>query len=76
MNTEVNQLEGLVRQTACNPHRGVYMLPITPPFSEAFIVMEFRAIMQVVCFPDKHVALEHIYHCDFNGEITSKCVSC
>lgn len=60
MNTEVHQLAGLVRQGAYNPRRGVYMLPITPPFSQAFIVMKFRAIMQVVCFSDKPFELECI----------------
>lgn len=70
MKTEVHQLAGLFRQTAYTPHRGVYMLSVTPPFSKAFIVMNFRATMQVASFPDKHVALEHIYNGDFNGQIT------
>ncbi len=59
MNTEVNQLAGLVRQGAYNPRRGVYMLSITS-FSQDFIVMKFRAIMQVVCFSDKPFELERI----------------
>ncbi len=59
MNTEVHQLAGLVRQGAYNPRRGVYMLLITY-FSQDFIVMKFRAIMQVVCFSDKPFELEHI----------------
>lgn len=70
MKTEVHQLAGLVLQTAYTPHRGVYMLSVTPPFSKAFIVMNFRAILQVASFLDKHIALEHIYHDDFNGEVT------
>lgn len=59
MNTEVHQLAGLVRQGAYNPCRGVYMLPITP-FSQDFIVMKFRAIMQVVYFINKPFELERI----------------
>ncbi len=60
MNTEVHQLAGLVRQGTYNPRRGVYMLPITPTFSQAFIVMKFRAIIEVVCFSDKPFELERI----------------
>ncbi len=59
MNTEVHQLAGLVRQGAYNPRRRVYMLSITY-FSQDFIVMKFRAIMQVVCFSDKSFELERI----------------
>lgn len=69
MKTEVHLLAGLVWQTAYTPHRGVYMLSVTPPFTKAFIVRNFRAIMQVASFPDRHVALEHIYHGDSNGQI-------